>query len=394
MPEINFNELLQNFLDKTNIKRVDKRNYWLVRTNSGNNYNDFVLHNYVAIGWDYITLDMLNTKSQEDIKKIIEFHLKSNENNSLETDDEIDEDEEDDDDIEDGRIKDKSTKRNRKITSIVNKITSFVNDIKFGDVVLIPSKNSEKISIGIVNSNVYEDNNYIEKYLAEDPNTELSLCSYSKRRNINWIKHATRSTLDIYLIKLFNAHQAIFSANEYTPYINRMIYPIYIQDNEVHATIHAGHPKGVSLKEMTNFIDFLNSSLQTISETFGEELDTNCIDLKINIHSPGLIEIATAGAIGIFTISALIFAINQYINGGEVNFGLKLSNGTQFGLFSKSEGTKGRQIQEKEVELKKAELNLKEKEQLLKLTKNLDLEFPTLEVVPENVSEDIPKNDN
>lgn len=375
MSEIDFDELLQEFLSKTDIQKVDKRHYWLVRTNSGKNYEDFVMHDYVAIGWDYITLNMLANKSHDDIKKIVEIHLKNNKN---EEDEEIEEDEDNE----------KTSKG--KVTSIINKVISFVNDIKIGDVVLIPSKNSENISIGIVKSDTYEDNNYVEKYLSKNPDTELNLCSYTKRRKVNWIKNETRSKLDIYLVRLFNAHQAIYSADEYEPYINRMIYPIYIQDNKVHATIHTGHPKGVSLKEITILIDFLNSSLQTISEVCGEKVDTNNIDLKINIHSPGLIEMATAAAIGGIAISALIFSINQIINGGEVNFGLKCGKDLQIGLFSKSEGTKGRELQRKEIELKKLELNLKEKEQLLKLKKDLDLEFPSIKVASKN----IPKSDN
>lgn len=390
MPENSFDDLLQDFLHKTNIERVGKRNYWLVRTNSGNNYNDFVLHDYIAIGWDYITLNMVKTKSNDDIKEIIEFHLKSKKNNIHEIDDETDED----DDIEDENSKEELTKENRRITAISNKITRFVNDIKIDDVVLIPSKNAENISIGIVDSDVYEDNTYIERYLTENPDTDISLCSYSKRRKVKWIDHTTRSTIDIYLIKLFSAHQAIFSANEYAPYINRMIYPIYIQDGKVHATIHAGHPKGVSLKDMTDFVNFLNSSLQTISETFGQDIDTSNIDLKINIHSPGLIEIATATAIIALSLSALIFAANQVINGGEVNFGLKYGDKFQFGLFSKSEGNRGREIQKKEVEIKKLELSKKQKEQLLNLNKKLDLKLPDIKVAPEDSPKDVSKDDN
>lgn len=386
MPGINFNELLQEFLSKTSIKKVGKRNYWLIRTNSGNNYNDFVLHDYVAIGWDYITLNILRNKSHDDIKKIIEVHLKNNEN-----DDYIDED----DDNENRNSKEELTKDNRKVTAIINKIISFVNDIKIGDVVLIPSKNSEGISVGIVESDVYEDNNYIEKYLATNPDTELYLCSYLKRRKIKWIQNTTRSKLDIYLIKLFNAHQAIYSANEYAPYINRMIYPIYIQDDKVHATVHTGHPKGVTLKDMTDFINFLNSSLQTVSEVFGEKIDTSDINLKLNIHSPGLIEIAAVGAISSCSIAALIFAINQVVNGGEVNLGLKIGNKIQFGIFSKSKGNKGWQIEKRKTDLKELELSINEKEHLLKLKENLELEFPTLEVVPlEDTSEKISKSDD
>ena len=44
---------LQQILNILNIEQIPKeRNYWLIRTESGKFYFDFLENNYVSIGWD------------------------------------------------------------------------------------------------------------------------------------------------------------------------------------------------------------------------------------------------------------------------------------------------------------------------------------------------------
>ena len=44
---------LQQILSILNIEQIPKeRNYWLIRTESGKFYFDFLENNYVSIGWD------------------------------------------------------------------------------------------------------------------------------------------------------------------------------------------------------------------------------------------------------------------------------------------------------------------------------------------------------
>ena len=44
---------------------VEERNYWLVRTNSGRHYQDFTTNSYIAIGWDYISVNMIEYEDNE-----------------------------------------------------------------------------------------------------------------------------------------------------------------------------------------------------------------------------------------------------------------------------------------------------------------------------------------
>lgn len=109
--------------------------------------------------------------------------------------------------------------------------------------------------------------------------------------------------------------------------------------------------------------------------------------ITLNIHSPGIIEIAAAIGICALSISALVLAANQYINGGEVNFGLKVGEKASFGLFSKSEGKVGRKLQEKELQIKELKLKDDELTKFRELHDRIELKMPDLEISVEEESD-------
>ena len=138
---------------------TDQR-YWFVRTNSGRHYDDFIINRYIAIGWDYISLAILREKDEDFIKQTI----KKTEGKKATVND--------DQEVEGERGSD------GRVTAIRNKILRFVKEFKIGDIILIPSKNSSEISIGMITSEVYEDCNYIASYYEENPGAETILCPY------------------------------------------------------------------------------------------------------------------------------------------------------------------------------------------------------------------------
>lgn len=150
-----------NILETLNIPSVSPdRHYWTIRTNGGQYYNDFVLHQYISIAWDYVTLNILNNEEEESIKRLISMYI-ADKDNSVDLDDED----------TDGTAK-------GKITAIYNKIHRFVFEISKGDIVLIPSAKSDSITIAEVIGDTYETTNYVEKHLRDDPNSETIPCPY------------------------------------------------------------------------------------------------------------------------------------------------------------------------------------------------------------------------
>lgn len=63
------NRFANQILSQCNgIEYVQERKYWLVRTDGGIHYDDFITNGYIAIGWDYISVDSFNKKTSLKLK--------------------------------------------------------------------------------------------------------------------------------------------------------------------------------------------------------------------------------------------------------------------------------------------------------------------------------------
>lgn len=324
-------------LDTLGIPIVHERNYWMVRSNSGRFFQDFIFHDYIALSWDYITIKMLTEMKEDRIKEIIE----ENENEAIADVDE-----------------DISETSQGKITAIYNKLHRFVSEMKIGDVVVLPSQNSDNIQIGLIVGDVYEDYTYAQTYYEENGDSDIIPCTYAKRRKIKWQSHMTKSNMDLYLVKAFNSHHALSNINEYAPYINRNIFSMYRKDNEVHSTLYAGHENGLSLKELAILSTYLDGTVNDIANTLNIDIPDSDIQVKLNIHSPGLIEIISLGVGSGLAVAIIMFAWNHIKNGGTFKVGFKkdTTGNIDFAIESETKGLRGYDLAFKELELKKMEI--------------------------------------
>lgn len=363
-----------NILELLKIPKISKeRHYWIIRTNGGEYYDDFILHQYISISWDYVSLNVLYNQSEDEIKRLIDVYEKNTTVSNNELDDE-----------NDGSSK-------GKVTSIFNKLNRFVFEIDKGDIVLIPSANSDRITLAEVTGDVFETQNYVETYLKENPDTEINPCPYYKRRKISTLKTITKKEMDIYLAKGFNSQHALSNMDEYAPFIDRTIYGIYSKGNELHTTIHAGHPSGLSLKELVSLSDTLEKTVSSLAKQCEIPFDSSEIEVKLNIHSPGLIELISYAAAGGIVLSIFAFSINNIINGGKFNLSLRRDASTkdiEFTINSESPGIRGNNQTDKKIELDS-------KSELLKLVNDLDIKSPDIisailngeKITPEMISE-------
>ena len=95
-----------NILEELNIPVIENDvNYWFIRTNSGDKFQDFYFGNYVAIGWDkFNNIEHIRNTKQDDLK--LEIARAYNEDES-------------------------------RPGSVAAQIKNFVNEIKINDIVLI-----------------------------------------------------------------------------------------------------------------------------------------------------------------------------------------------------------------------------------------------------------------
>jgi hypothetical protein len=273
---------------------VQERSYWFVRTVGGDFFPDFIMNNYIAIGWDYISLDAIKSRKN---RLIIRNKIEKHETKKFDND----------------------TEKKKRVTSIYNKIKSFTSEMKPDDIVLIPSYNSDRLVIGRVVSDAYEDDKYIEKFKKINSDSSTIPCPYLKRRDVKWIKTYPKNRLDIYLQNAIRSQQALSSLNQYADIINRNIYEIYLSENKVHSVIKTEQCTDFSLADLKLQTDFIYDSYRAMGQ-YSDESFASDIKVKINLNSPLLMEIIIGGAsLGAAAFMIAIFlAYNIAKNGGHL----------------------------------------------------------------------------
>lgn len=368
--------IANQLLTQLGVETVQERKYWLVRTDGGINYEDFTINNYIAIGWDYISVEAFKERSESDIKAII--------TRQEETAPTRDEDEEEGEQAKGlaGRV-----------TSIYNKLNRFICEFSIGDIVIIPSRNTNRISIGVIDSEVEENPNYASEYIKENPETMIALCPYTKRRSVRWLRSITKESIDVYLVKAFSSHHAISDLSDYADYINRELYPIYTRNNNIHSIIRTGHKDGLTFGELKSLIDLFAETMDTVSVAVNTHYDINDVKVKLNINSPGVIEIIAAlSGTGILVAMAMM-AWNHVKSGGKLKINLKIKEAVEFSAETESLGIEGRRNEAKRIEADRQirEITLSNELKLRELNQRLEMDIPqigtstdTLTIEPEN----------
>ncbi len=278
----------------------ENQRYWLVRTQSGEYYQEFFHENFIGIGWDELDLRRIYKTPNEE--QMIE-HIKTQYP----------------DEKQPGRI--------------LNQIKRFLYDMKIGDIVLIPSHSSLCVSFGTVESDLYLEEITIEDVFA-------GKCPFQKRRKVKWSKTVQREELDPYLYGLLNSHHTITDATPYSTFIDRTLHSFYIKGNSAHLILGIQKPDHIPAVEL---IDVLNKTLEIIP-FINSLTDSNYkkedIDIRLTLNSQGIIEIVT------FTSPVLILGIGvllHYLIGGKLSGKMSItSEEKKVELESSSDGLLGK----------------------------------------------------
>lgn len=98
--------------------------------------------------------------------------------------------------------------------SAAKQMIKFKNEIRPGHIILVPSQNSERFSVGEVVGEVY----------SEEKEQKLLACPYVKRRKIKWIGKFNRFKADPLLQKVVYAAHTVSDITQYKSYINRATF--------------------------------------------------------------------------------------------------------------------------------------------------------------------------
>lgn len=259
--------------------------YWLVRADGGKYYEDFFLGNFIAVSDNEITLEMITKYSKGSLVGITTDFFK---------------------DIYSEVYKGWTSQQ---IAHAVSRTQKFIVEMKIGDLVLVPSRNSKNFLIGIITSDVYQ---ITEDDVTAKIEVNYAINPYLKRRKVQWLKEIPRCEISDKLYWILSAHQTIFNLEENKENINQLLAPVYIQDGLCHGTIKISKKEGLNANEWYD----LYSIIKKHSDNIEEEMI-----IKSNVQSPGLIEFVTENY-------GTIIAVTTVLSGfliGEVNIvGIKI----------------------------------------------------------------------
>lgn len=240
------------------IPEVDNdTNYHFIRTDKGAYFDTFYDKNFVAIGYNAITIhDILHMDEaalrekayglipQDKIQDLTEQGLKS------------------------------------KISSIIGTVRDF-HSIRKGDIVVIPDEGSTHFAFGIIDSEATEiDNDHKHN------------CPYNKRRGVHWIKVSRKSSLHG-RYQLIRTQKALTSLNYMSEYIDPIVSGVYKKDNSTFLRIRVDSAEPIPLSELNKSLSSIEK-LILLQQESDEEFEEPTV--RINLNSPGdlLIKLRTS----------------------------------------------------------------------------------------------------
>ncbi len=275
---IDLNEILEKVALHFNEVEPSRR-YWLIRTEGGEYYNDYLEKSYVAIGHNNFSvadINRLNNSYKNDLDRINEILRE--------------------------QTKEKYPKEERP-GLIANQVFRFVYEVKEGDIVIIPSERSEKITFGRVTNSDLQN-------ITKDEISRDDSCPFLKRKSVRWDKTISKENLDIYLYKVLHAHQAINDITYQSDIIERTLGDFYVLDNEGNLILDVTTTEEINAFELFG----LGYNLLNFAEKFfadnGLDFTVHDIDVKLNLNSPGKIQLKSLDAKKLWLIAILVVAFN------------------------------------------------------------------------------------
>ncbi len=253
---------------------VAEHNYWFLRTQGGEYFEEFYMNDYIAMGWDDVPCKEESERTDK-LKEDLKQHY-------------------------------------GQPTRVLNQVYRFCKEMKKGDVVIIPSSGSANLAFG----RILEDD--IFEYKITDEEKEENKCPYKRRRKIEWLKVGRRSMIDPKLFAFFRNQQALANANEYAEFIERAINPFYIKDGIAHLNLSVNVIQSPKATDIPYFILGLNEQMLNMAKELG--INTKEPETRINVQSQGIIEYI-GDALTIFILAYTLIALC----GGEISvFGVKI----------------------------------------------------------------------
>ena len=309
--------------------------FWMVRTQKGYFYNEFIAKKYVALAWNNIDI---NTDFSEARREALK---------------------------EDIMIKYPEINRP---STVINKCQNFITEIKAGDILVIPSKSSQYITFAIAGDYYEEASKTVEiekSVITRIKNNDVDIndvsCPYKKRRHITVLRTVSSDDINIKLYHAISNYHGISNLDSYAYYILNSLYNCYQYKNYVSVVYNIRKTDPIKPRELSGLIYGNTECLCTF--TPDEKLST-----QVNLHSPGDVIYLLKDA-GEWCVNnwKIILGLLVVLGGGSA-FSFKISGVVDIvkNIFSIPEELRSQKldndVKETEVQLKRLELYQKIKD--------------------------------
>lgn len=246
---------IKQILDKVE-EFSNERNYWFVRTDYGKHFDEYYNGGYIGIGWGYITLKDFKTLPASEIKNLIAKKENLDPENSREK---------------------------SKITAIYNKIERF-SKLRKGDIIVVPSRKSKRLAFGeIIDESIFESIN------SEDEDL------YTKRRKVKWIENKGIFELDPNLFRLRINQHSISEISSFAPYIDKIVGSLFKKNDKTHYVLTIEKQDDINFRTLSSLLENIEDILKDINKSLSFNENEEEFFVKMNLQSPGTIEIIKTG---------------------------------------------------------------------------------------------------
>ena len=235
------------------LKKVDKfstdNHYWFVRTDYGAWFEEFIDGNFIAVGWDYLTLFELKNSTEDVVKKKIS-KTEGIDNSQFQ-----------------GKIK---------VTSTYNKLKTFIS-LKKEDVIVIPSRNSDRLAFGRITD--------------DEPYEEINANDFRKRRRVEWYEIKNMDDLNPIFYQVKSNQHTISSIDLYASYIDRVIGNLFKKGDNTHYVLNIEKEDDINFDDLKTLMDDIKILSNNINTFFQFNENSDEFFIKINLQSKGALEL-------------------------------------------------------------------------------------------------------
>lgn len=259
------------------VKIPDETNYWFVRASRGARYyKDFMVNNFIAVA-SIVNLNFIKKINVVGLTKKDALTIFKNKFNKYAKD--TIEDYEPYRNATTDTAKEKAKSKRLSRSTTLSKVNfSFVNEMKIGDVVIVPGKSAKKFLIGIVLSDCF-DTDIKHEFIPNKKNKQsYDECYFTLKRGIYWIKEISFNEFPDKMNTIKNAHQSVLNILNYADSINPLISSNFIYQKNYFTRINVKAMQDISSDDLYYF----QKLLHIVNKSVGIE-----IKQKTKIQSPG-----------------------------------------------------------------------------------------------------------